>query len=207
MQLSQKKSTELLKKYRIPAVDSVLIRKEQELSKIKSFPAAMKIDSPDIMHKSDEGCVIVNVGKDGLIGAYRKIISAAKRKKARINGVAVQPMVKGTEVIIGMKRDGQFGPVIMFGLGGIMVEVMKDVAFRIAPVCREEALKMINEIKGAKILNGYRNMPKADINKLAEIITKLSSLSLNEKSITEIDLNPVITGPNKAIAVDARILQ
>jgi acyl-CoA synthetase (NDP forming) len=136
-------------------------------------------------------------------------MASAKKAEpnARINGVSVQQMAKqGTEVIVGMTTDPQFGPVMMFGLGGIMVEVLKDVAFRLVPLTNKDAAQMISEIKGIPILDGVRGAPPADIAALQATMVKVSELVQQHPEIRELDLNPVFAYPDGALAVDARIV-
>jgi acyl-CoA synthetase (NDP forming) len=137
------------------------------------------------------------------------IIRSVSQKvpNARIQGVAVQPMAKpGVEVIIGMSKDPQFGPVIVFGLGGIMVEVIKDVALRIAPLTPRDAREMIREIKGYKMLTGYRGQPPVDTATLEKWLVNLSQFVMANPEIKEIDLNPIFAYPDGAVAVDARVI-
>jgi acyl-CoA synthetase (NDP forming) len=130
-----------------------------------------------------------------------------KYPKAAIQGVSVQPLARpGIEVIIGVSQDPQFGPVIMFGLGGVLVEVLKDVSFRIVPVTRRDAQEMIKEIKGYPILEGYRGQEPASISALEELIVKVSQFIEQNPQIKELDLNPIFAYKDKAIAVDARII-
>ncbi len=201
----------ILKKYKLPSPPSELAKSESEARKIADkigYPVVIKIDSPDISHKSDVGGVMTDIksGED-TTAAYLKIIKNARKiKNAKINGVIVQKMEHGTAVIIGMKRDAQFGPVLIFGLGGVFVEIMKDVSFRIALIDKNEALEMIKEIKGHEILKGARGAEKANINAIVDIILKLSRLSIKEKRIMELDFNPVIANKKTAKIVDARII-
>ncbi|MDO8740348.1 MAG: acetate--CoA ligase family protein [Candidatus Woesearchaeota archaeon] len=198
----------ILRKYKLPFPSSELAKSESEVCKIADkmrYPVVLKIDSPDIIHKSDVGGVIVDLkSKEEIETAYCKIIKNIKN--AKINGVVVQKMERGTAVIIGMKRDAQFGPVLMFGLGGIFVEIMKDVSFRIAPIDKNEAMEMIKEIKGYEVLKGARGSEKANINAIADIILKLSKLAIKEKNIVELDFNPVIVNKKTAKIVDARFI-
>ncbi len=144
MQLDFNSTKNLLEKYKIPLVNSLLTKTSKEavkLSKKIGFPLVLKISSPDIIHKSDIGGVKVGIENENeLVKAYDEIIKNAKKKRAKIEGVVVQKMEQGKEVIVGMKDDPQFGPTIMFGLGGVFVEVMKDVSFRITPDDKKEAL-------------------------------------------------------------------
>jgi acyl-CoA synthetase (NDP forming) len=174
------------------------------------YPVVLKISSVDITHKSDAGGVKVNLpDKASVEKAYDEIMASctAKHPDADIEGVAVQGMAKpGTEVIIGMTKDPSFGPVLMFGLGGIFVEVLKDVAFRIVPLEKNDASEMIDEIKGKKLLEGYRGEDPADIPFLEEMLLKLSQLVDKTQGIEEIDMNPVFAYQQGAVVVDARII-
>lgn len=174
------------------------------------YPVVLKISSVDITHKSDAGGVKVNLkSKTDVEAAYDAIMASCKAKypKADIEGVAVQGMAKaGTEVIIGMTKDPSFGPVLMFGLGGIFVEVLKDVAFRIVPLEKTDASEMIKEIKGKKLLEGYRGQDPADIPFLEGMLLKLSELVDKTEGIAEIDMNPVFAYKQGAVVVDARII-
>jgi acyl-CoA synthetase (NDP forming) len=174
------------------------------------YPVVLKISSVGITHKSDAGGVKVNLpDKAAVERAFDEIMASctAKHPEADIEGVAVQGMAKaGTEVIIGMTKDPSFGPVLMFGLGGIFVEVLKDVAFRIVPLGKNDASEMINEIKGKKLLEGYRGQDPADIAFLEGMLLKLSELVDKTAGIAEIDMNPVFAHKQGAVVVDARII-
>ena len=174
------------------------------------YPVVLKVVSPDIAHKSDVGGVKLNLADGGAVAAaFDEIMANAKKAEpnARIKGVAVQQMAKqGTEVIVGMTTDPQFGPVMMFGLGGIMVEVLKDVSFRLVPLTDKDAGQMIGEIKGKPILDGVRGQPAADLAALRATMVKVSELVERHPEIRELDLNPVFAYPDGALAVDARIV-
>ena len=211
--LTEVESKELLKKAGIPVVEAKLARSKKEaisISKETGFPVVLKINSPDVVHKSDSGGVKLGLANATQAGkAYSKIISSVKRAypKAQIQGVSVQPMApSGVEVIIGMSKDPQFGPVLMFGLGGILVEVLKDVSFRIVPVTERDAREMIREIKGYPILEGYRGQKPTSIPALEKLIVEVSQFVEKNPQIKELDLNPVFAYPDKAVAVDARII-
>jgi acetyltransferase len=171
---------------------------------------AMKIVSPDILHKSDAGGVRIKLGSEKEIrSAYREVIKNSKRynAKADIRGVLVSPMAdEGVEVIIGSKIDDQFGPVIMYGLGGIMVEILKDVAFRVLPISYTEARKMIEETKSYPILDGVRGTPPLDKKALRRLLTLCSDVVESYPEIEEMDLNPVIVHEMGVSVVDARII-
>jgi len=170
----------------------------------------LKIVSPDVTHKSDIGGVKIGLEDEAAVrAAYDDIVAAVKERqpKARIEGVAVQAMARsGTEVIVGMSKDPQFGPVLMFGLGGIFVEVLKDVAFRIVPLEERDAREMIDEIKGRAILDGVRGGEPADIEALAGLLLQLSAFAEANPQVEELDLNPVFAYRDGCIAVDARIV-
>jgi acetyl-CoA synthetase (ADP-forming) len=211
--LTEVESKELLKKTGIPIVEAKLARSNKEavsLSKEMGFPVVLKISSPDVIHKSDSGGVKLGLANATQVGkAYNEIISSIKKTypKAEIQGVSVQPMAPpGVEVIVGMSKDPQFGPVLMFGLGGILVEVLKDVSFRIVPVTERDAREMIKEIKGYPILEGYRGQKPASIPALEKLIVKVSQFVEKNPQIKELDLNPIFAYPDKAVAVDARII-
>src|SRR3989337_4581963 len=174
------------------------------------YPSVLKIVSPDISHKTDVGGVKVGIkDAEGVKDAYEEIMKNVKKKvpDARIIGILVEEMATpSTEVIIGGLRDPQFGPAVMFGIGGIFVEVYKDASFRIAPVDEFEAIDMINEIKGAKILKGFRGAEAVDIAALAQAIVHISDIMVSINEIKEIDLNPVLVYSKGIKAVDVRII-
>jgi acetyl-CoA synthetase (ADP-forming) len=201
------------KKYGIPVTDFKLAKNEAEAVKFAAeigYPIVLKIVSPDIIHKSDVGGVVVGLKTArGVRNAYKQILGNVKRHKAdaRIVGVLVQEMApSSTEVIVGAIKDPQFGPAIMFGLGGIFVEVLKDVTFRIAPITEDEAREMITEVKAYPLLKGYRNMPPADIEAIVQILLNASRLVMEHQEIKELDLNPIMVYEKGAKTVDARII-
>ncbi len=214
--LLEHEAMKLLELYNIPIARYGFAQDEEEAVKIAKdigYPVVLKIVSPDISHKTDVGGVIVGVESDeGVREAFRKIMSNVKNAapNARIAGILIQEMAKPgfLEVIVGATRDPIFGPVIMFGLGGIFVEVLKDVSFRIAPLSPRDADEMVREIKSYKILEGYRGMPPRDIEAVKDIILKVSKLMLEVVEIKELDLNPVMLyakGEGAKIA-DARMI-
>ena len=161
------------------------------------YPVALKIDSPDIQHKTEANVIRLGIGsKEDIVKSYGEIMDAATRYDpgARINGVAVQEMVTGgTEVITGMSQDQQFGPTIAFGLGGIFVEVLKDISLRVTPLSKSDAQNMVREIKGYPILKGIRGKAPADIDAVIDLLQKLSRLVEDFKEdIAEIDINPLL---------------
>jgi 4-hydroxybutyryl-CoA synthetase (ADP-forming) len=183
----------------MPIPKSSLAKSEDEAVKAAEeigYPVVLKIVSPNIIHKSDAGGVKVNLNNEQEVrDAYNTIIKNAKNydPNAEIVGILVEEMVKnGKEIIIGANKDPKFGPTIMFGLGGIYVEVLKDVTFRLAPVGKHEAMKMINSIKMKKLLEGVRGEKPSDKEAIAECIQRLSQLMLDFPEIAEIDMNPVM---------------
>ena len=211
--LLETEAKELLKEYGIPVPDFKLIKSEDEiigLAKEINFPITMKIVSPDIIHKTDAGGVKLNI-KDETEArlAYQEIIFQAKKynKEAKISGIIAYPMIpQGTEIIIGMMKDPHFGPVIMFGLGGIFVEILKDISFRILPIEEKDAQEMITEIKGNEILKGARGNPPRDIQAIEGVLMKVSKLTMENPEISEIDLNPIFVFENGIQVVDARMI-
>jgi len=211
--LTELESKQILKEAGIDTTAIRLAGTREEavaLSKEIGFPVALKIVSPDVLHKTDAGGVELSLNNEDEVGkAYDRIISSIKKHEpnANIQGVSVQQMARpGTEVIIGMSKDPQFGPVLMFGLGGILVEVLKDVSFRIVPLTRRDAREMIKEIKGYPILEGYRGLEPANIEVLEEILLKVSDLVENRPEIKELDINPILAYSDGALAVDARVI-
>ena len=173
-------------------------------------PLAMKVVSKDILHKSDAGGVKLNlVGEAALREAFEQIMASCRAYDANadIRGVLVTPMAKkGTEVIVGVVRDPIFGPVLMFGLGGIFVEILEDVAFRAIPLSRRDAESMVEQLKARKILAGVRGEPPVDKAALVELLLKVSSIVTAYPQLSELDLNPVIAYPEGYAVVDARII-
>jgi acyl-CoA synthetase (NDP forming) len=203
----------LLEEAGIPVVATRLARTSQEavaISREIGFPVVLKIVSPDIIHKSDAGGVKVGLANTTqMLKAYAGIVSNVKKSHpdARIEGISVQKMARpGVEVIIGMSEDAQFGPFVMFGLGGIWVEVLKDVTFRLVPVTARDAAEMVREIKGFDVLRGYRGQEPVDISCLENLIVKVSGFIERNPQIRELDINPLIAWADGAVAVDARIV-
>lgn len=203
----------VVKYYGIPVPEVGLAKSPEEAGEIADkigYPVVLKIVSPDITHKSDVGGVIVGLKtKEDVIEGAKKILENVSKKasNARITGVLVQKMVPyGLEVIVGGLRDNIFGAIVMFGLGGIFVEVLRDVSFRVAPISIDDALEMINEIRSHKLLEGYRGKPPVNKKALANIVVGVSKLLLENPEIESIDLNPIMAFPDKAIVADARII-
>ncbi len=211
--LTEFESKKILKQAGISVVETKLAKTQKEavsLSQKMGFPVVLKISSPDVIHKSDSGGVKLSINSMVEVKkAYDEILKKVRKQcpDAIIHGVSVQKMaLPGTEVIVGSSKDPQFGPVIMFGLGGIFVELLKDVSFRVIPVEQRDAQEMIKEIKGYPLLQGYRGKEPTNISALVEIILKISKLIEENPQIKELELNPILAYKNKAVAVDARII-
>jgi acetyl-CoA synthetase (ADP-forming) len=212
-QLTEVESKELMKKAGIPVVETALARSRAEavsIARSMGFPVVLKVISPDISHKSDIGGVKLDLRSARQVGnAYSEVMAAVKAKQpsARITGVSVQRMARpGVEVIIGMSKDPQFGPVLMFGLGGVLVEILKDVSFRIVPLTRRDAAEMVREIKGFPLLQGYRGAAPVRTSVLEDLLLRLSKFAQEHPEVKEIDLNPIFAYSDSAVAVDARVV-
>jgi acyl-CoA synthetase (NDP forming) len=211
--LLETEAKELLREYGIPVPDFKLIKSEDEivgLAKEINFPLVMKIVSPDIIHKTEAGGVKVGIKDEKEAkAAYQDIIYKVKKykKEAKISGVIAYSMIpQGTEIIIGMMKDPCFGPTIMFGLGGIFVEILKDISFRILPLEERDAEEMISEIKGYQILKGIRGETPKDVKSIRDVLMKISQLVMKNPEIKEIDLNPIFVFEKALQVVDARII-
>jgi len=211
--LFEHEAKELCGLYGLPVTRGKVAKSESEgveLAKEIGFPVVLKIISPQILHKSDVGGVVVNLkDEQGVREAYRRIMGnvKAKRPDAKIDGIYVQEMApSSTEVIVGATKDPAFGPTIMFGLGGIFVEILKDVSFRLVPITKLDAEEMIHEIRSYKILEGARGMPKADESALVEILLNTSKMLMDCPEIKELDMNPILIYEKGAKIVDARII-
>ena len=211
--LTEIEAKQLLKQAGIDVVDTRLATSAEEavsISRELGFPVAIKIASADVVHKSDAGGVKLDLeNEEQVTKAYDDIMTAIKQAfpNAKIQGVSVQTMARtGVEVIIGMSKDAQFGPVLMFGLGGVLVEILKDVSFRIVPLVKRDAKEMIREIKGYPLLEGYRGSEPVDVANLEELILKVSDFVDKTPDIKELDLNPIFAYSDGAVAVDARVV-
>lgn len=215
--LSEHESKQELKVYGVPVPDEVIVTSKEEaaqFAKNHPGPLVMKVESADILHKSDVGGVKLNVcGPEAAEKAYEEIMESvtAKRPDAHINGILTVPMLDaGVEIIIGVNNDPQFGPMIMVGMGGVFVEVFKDVALYPAPLKEEEALEMLKSLKSFKLLNGYRGTEKCDIKALCQTIVAISNYAqANKDVLKELDINPLFVYPEgKGVGVaDALIVK
>lgn len=213
LQLTEVEAKNILCEAGIPVVETRLACSKKEaisVSKEIKFPVAMKIVSPDISHKSDVGGVKLGLNNPTRVAhVYMEMMASLKKTlpHARIDGVSMQRMVPpGMEVIIGMTKDPQFGPLLMFGLGGVQVELLKDVSFRIVPISPKEAREMIAKIKSYPLLKGYRGKEPVDIPFLEELLVRVSEFVEMNPEVKELDLNPIFAYKKGALAVDARII-
>jgi acetyltransferase len=182
-----------------------------EIARKQGFPVALKVSSADVLHKSDVGGVRLNLDSpEAVEKAYEDILANVRqaRPEAKLGDMLVSQMAPpGLEVIVGMNRDPQFGPIILFGLGGIMVEIFQDVSLRLLPFSRDDALDMIREIKGYELISGYRGQPPIDEQALADCLLSVAQMAEKHSEIVEIDLNPVMAYPDGILVVDARIIE
>jgi acetyl-CoA synthetase (ADP-forming) len=213
--LLEHEALKLCELYGLPVPGYGLARSEEEaveLAERVGYPAVLKVVSPDISHKSDVGGVILGVrSAEEVRSSYRRILENVKARApgSRVHGVLVQRMAKpDLEVIVGGIRDPVFGPVVMFGLGGVFVEVLKDVSFRIAPLSDADVDDMVREVRGYRILEGFRGSPPRDLDALKRVILGVSRMMVEVGEIAELDLNPVILYPRGegALIVDARVI-
>lgn len=211
--LNEVEAKEALAAAGVPVTPTVLATSPDEAQREAErlgYPVALKVVSAGIAHKSDVGGVELGLADAAEVAAaYDRILENARRAEpgATIDGVSVQPMARpGTEVIIGVTTDPQFGPVLMFGLGGIMVEVLQDVAFRIIPIEPRDADEMLGEIRAAPVLQGVRGQPPADLGALRDALLAVSRFVESHPEVRELDLNPTFAYPDGALAVDARIV-
>ena len=199
--------------YGLPVTRIKVVEMEDDAVRVAKefgFPVVLKIVSPQVLHKSDAGGVLINIrDEEGVRKGFNKIIENVKAHvpDAEITGILVQEMAPdGTQVIVGSTNDPTFGPTIMFGLGGIFVEVLKDVSFRLVPITRVDAEEMVKEIKAYKILEGVRGMPPSDQETILDILMRTSEMLVECPEIKELDLNPILVYEKGAKIVDARII-
>ncbi len=211
--LLEHEALEIIRLYGAPVAEAALAKTPEEAGELAAkigFPVVLKVVSPDISHKSDVGGVVIGVrSREEAVEKAKQMLATVSERAhgARITGILVQKMAPpGLEVIVGGLRDAVFGPVVMFGLGGIFVEVLKDVSFRVAPITIEDAYEMMSEIKAAKLLEGYRGSPPVDKESIAKVILAAARLLEENPEIESLDLNPVIAYPDKALVVDARVI-
>ena len=206
--LSEYESKQVLASYGIPVTQEDLVTNPADLSEAIhkiGFPLVMKGCAAEIAHKTEKGLIRVDVrNEDEARTAYKEITSAMDGAE---KAVLVQQMIKGQrELVVGLTRDPQFGPCVMFGLGGIFTEVLEDTSFRVAPIERRDVLEMMQDIKAHKILEAIRGMEPVDTDLLAEILMAIGRLGMENEAVKEIDINPLIISAGKPVAVDALVV-
>jgi acyl-CoA synthetase (NDP forming) len=206
--LSEYESKQVLAAYQIPISRELLVNDAKDLlnaTREIGYPLVMKGCSAEISHKTEKGLIKVDIrNEDEAKEAFKEIMA---NMGGNDNSVLVQEMVKGQrELVIGLTRDAQFGPCVMFGLGGIFTEILKDISFRVAPLQKRDALEMMGDIKGYKIMEAVRGMEAADLDAFADILVKVGQIGLENEEVKEIDINPVIISGNRPVAVDALVV-
>ena len=205
--LSEYESRLVIESAGVPVAAAALARSRKEAEQMAEkigYPVVMKGCSAELTHKTESGMVKLNVGNSE---EAARVFDELTAKMKNLDGVLIEKMVKGSrEFVIGLSRDPQFGPCVMFGLGGIFTEALKDVTFRVAPLSKEDALEMIDEIKTKKILGEFRGSPAVDRETLAKALVGIGELGISCDSIAEIDINPLIICGDKPVAVDALVV-
>lgn len=207
--LSEHESKQVFAAYQIPVTREIYIDHVQnvvEAAKTIGYPLVLKGCSSEIAHKTEKGLIKLDIRSEAeVIAACEEMMDRMSDFKQR--GILVQEMVQGSrELVVGMTRDPQFGPCVMFGLGGIFTEILKDISFRIAPLEKRDAMEMMKEIKGYKILEGVRGMEAVDMECLANILVSMGKIGIENNRIKAIDINPLIISGNKPVAVDGLII-
>jgi acetyltransferase len=211
-QLTEVEALKAFKAYGVPTIPYRVAHSEEvavEVAEELGYPVVLKVISPDLVHKTDTGGVRVDLrSAEEVAAAYRSMVRSFREMQppVRMEGVLVESYMKGgQEVIVGMSTDLRFGPVLMFGLGGVYVEALKDVSFRVQPVTRIDAEEMIRSIRGFPLLGGMRGEPGCDLDTLAEVIQRVSQLVGDHDRILELDMNPFLAFPHGGMALDARV--
>jgi acyl-CoA synthetase (NDP forming) len=212
--LGDRETWNLLRKWGIPVVEHHLAKGPVQAAGFadrEGYPVVMKVSSGDVIHKTEAGAVHAGVNsRKEAVEAYEEIIGNVKKSTpgAKIDGVLVQKMAKGHELIVGAKEDPQFGPVLMFGMGGIFVEALKDVTFRVIPVTSKDVKEMIQEIRGYRILQGVRGQKPIDFRALEGLLLKVSDMVWKTKTpkIRELDINPLFASSEGVLGVDVRVI-
>lgn len=205
MQLEHSEVLKIFNKYNFK-FPKTLIYTENKRQKI-SYPFFLKIDSKEVIHKSDLNLVYHISNETELKNSLKNSKKILKKNKIENYHFLLQESVKGIELIIGMNRDPVFGPVILFGLGGIFVELIKDTSLRIAPLKKSDCIEMIAETKTKKLFEGFRGLPKINQSHVIDILQKISKFAIKETNISQIDFNPVIVNEKGAYIVDARVIR
>jgi acyl-CoA synthetase (NDP forming) len=206
--LSEYDSKRLLAAWGIPVVRELLVEDQKDVLEAAEeigFPVVLKFCAPELSHKTEMGFVEIDIrNTEELMSAYGRLV---ERASGTDGGFLVQEMVKGSrELMIGMTKDPQFGACVMFGLGGILTEILEDISFRVAPITKADALEMMREIKAHRILNAIRNMEAVDLNVLSQSLIALCDLGIQHDIIKEVDVNPLIIRETQPIAVDALVV-
>ncbi len=206
--LSESESKQVLAAYAIPVTRETVVQDKAQLQAAVDtigFPLVMKGCSANLAHKTESGLVRVDIRSADEAGQAFEAMMETMTEDDK--GVLVQEMVQGKrELVVGLTRDPQFGPCVMFGLGGIFTEILEDIVFRVAPITREDAFEMMSEIKGAKILEAVRGMEEADKEVLAGILVAVGSIGVENDAVAEVDINPLILAKGKPVAVDALVI-
>jgi acetyl-CoA synthetase (ADP-forming) len=206
--LSEYESKQVLASYQIPVTREELVDNEKDLLKATQeigYPLVLKGCSSEITHKTEKGMIRVDIrNEEEAKAVFNEIMDNMDNTDG---AVLVQEMVKGVrELVVGLIRDPQFGPAVMFGLGGIFTEILKDISFRIAPLEKRDAMEMMRDIKGHKILDDVRGMEAVDLDTMADILINMGQIGLENEKIKEIDINPLIISGSKPVAVDALVV-
>ena len=211
--LLEPEAKEILKAWEIPLPPNFVVKDKDAVIGAANnigYPVVLKVVSRDILHKTEAGGVMAGLkNAQEVEDSFNEMIFELSDHyaTAKIEGFLIERMVdKGVEVIVGGVRDAQFGPAVMFGIGGVMVELLKDVSFRLAPVTKEECLAMMEEIKAYPLLAGYRGAEPADLDAIADVIIKIGNIMAEAVDIKEMEINPLIVYPEGAMAVDARVV-
>lgn len=209
--LLEPEAYELLAYYGLPVPPHRMVSSAEEAEAAAAkigYPVVAKIVSPDILHKTEAGGVLLNLNDAAAVrGAYHQITARARQGKAAVRGVLISRMAPpGTEVIVGLTQDPQFGPMVMFGLGGVFVEVYQDVSFRLVPLAERDAAAMIQDVKAFPMLQGVRGKRSADLQALTDLLLKVSKIAEENVEIAEMDLNPIIVYEKGLSVVDVRVL-
>lgn len=200
------KTKSLLKKYNIHIKNTEIFNNKNEAAnyaKKIGFPVVLKVYSRHVIHKTEENAIIINIKDESELQKQFLLLDYRFEDE---EGIIIQKQFKGRELVVGLNYDQTFGPIIMIGLGGIFVEVLNDVSFRACPLTKKDALEMIKELKGFKILTNFRGKKKVDIDKLAQFLINLSELGLKEKDVISIDFNPIFINENEIHVADFRII-
>ena len=207
--LSQQEVRDIVEKHGIPIVKEKVVKTKQEALQFAGkigYPVVLKLVSSQVSHKTEVGGVVVNIrNKQQLEDEYTKMEERMREQKIKADGYLVQEYVHGYEMIVGGKQDPQFGPVVLFGAGGIFTEVLQDKTIRVCPVEKKDALEMIEEVKFSKVFKGFRGEPPVDKERVADIILKVSKIM--GTGIKELDINPLIVSSKICKAVDFRIVK